>query len=67
MMKKFRLFIPLLIIAVIALTAPGFAIAESLVTATLSTDSSEFTVGDPVMLNLSVIHPPGYQVILPQL
>jgi hypothetical protein len=66
-MKKIRLFIPLLIIAIIALAAPGFASAESLVTAALSTDSGEFTVGDPVMLNLSVNHPPGYQVILPQL
>lgn len=66
-MKKIRLFIPLLIIAVIALAAPGFASAESLLTATLSTDTGEFTVGDPVMLKLSVTHPPGYQVILPQL
>ncbi len=58
---------PLLIIAVLALAAPGFASAESLVTATLSTDTGEFTVGDPVMLKLSVTHPPGYQAILPQL
>lgn len=66
-MKKIRLFMPLLFIAVLALAAPGFAAAESLVTASLSADSGEFTVGDPVMLKLSVTHPPGYQVILPQL
>ncbi len=66
-MKNIRLFMPLLIIAVLALAAPGFASAESLVTATLSTDTGDFTVGDPVILKLSVTHPPGHQVILPQL
>jgi hypothetical protein len=67
MMKNIRLFIPLVIITVITLAVPMAANAGSLVTATLSADAGEFIVGDPVPLTLSVTHPPGYQVILPQL
>lgn len=66
-MKKIRLFIPILLIAVITLAAPRIAAAESPVTATLSTEMDELTVGDPVMLKLSVTHPSGYQVLMPKL
>ena len=66
-MKKIRFLIPLLIVVAIGLAAPFSASAESLTTATLSTGSGEFTVGDPIPLTLSVTHPAGHQVILPQL
>ena len=66
-MKNMRLFIPLVVITIIALAAPIAVKADSLVTATLTADVGDFTVGDPIPLTLSVNHPPGYQVILPQL
>lgn len=66
-MKNIRFIIPLLAATIFVLAAPLAASAESLVTASLSADSGEFTVGDPVNMTLSINHPPGYQVILPQL
>lgn len=66
-MKNFRILFPLVVAALFVLAAPLVVSAESLVTASLSADAGEFTVGDPVRLTLSVTHPPGYQVILPQL
>jgi len=66
-MKKYRILFPLVVVAIFALAAPLAVSADSLVTASLSADTGEFTVGDPVRLTLSVTHPPGYQVILPQL
>lgn len=66
-MKNIRFIIPLLVATIIVFAAPLAASADSLVTATLSADSGEFTVGDPVNFTLSITHPPGYQVILPQL
>ncbi len=66
-MKNIRLLIPLAIIGIIALALPGMANAEELVTANIAAGAGEFTVGDPVPLTLSVTHPPGFQVILPQL
>jgi hypothetical protein len=66
-MKNLRLLIPLVVITIIALAAPLAVSADSLVTASLSTEAGEFTVGDPIQVTLSISHPPGYQVILPQL
>jgi hypothetical protein len=67
MMQKKQIYLSLLIIALICLLIPTGARAESEVTAKLSTDLGEFTVGDRVPLTLSVNHPAGYQVILPEL
>jgi hypothetical protein len=67
LMKNFRLLIPLLAVAIFALTAPLAVSAQSVVTASLSADTGELTVGDPIQLTLNVTHPPGHQVILPQL
>lgn len=66
-MKNLRLLIPLVVVTLIALAVPLAANADTLVTATLSADAGKFTVGDPIQLTLSITHPPGYQVILPQL
>ena len=66
-MKNYRFIFPLVVVAIFALAAPLAVSADSLVTASLSADAGEFTVGDPVRLTLSITHPPGYQVILPQL
>lgn len=66
-MKNIRLLIPILLIAVITFAGHGIAAAESPVTATLSSETGELTVGDPVLFNLSVTHPAGYQVLWPQL
>ena len=66
-MKIIRYIIPLLVIGVVSLAAAGSAKAESLVNAAISVADGEYTVGDPLPLVLSVTHPAGYQVILPQL
>ncbi len=58
----------LLLFASIALTVHGTASAQAPgVVASLTTDAADLTVGDPVTLNLRVVHPPGYQVTFPLL
>jgi hypothetical protein len=66
-MHKKKIFVSLLIITLIYLVIPVGAKAESEVSAMLSADLGEFTVGDPVPMTLAVTHPAGHQVILPQL
>lgn len=59
--------VPLLLILAITLVIPVGAKAESAITASISAAADELTVGDPIQLTLTVIHPPDYHVILPQL
>ena len=66
-MKSIRKIIPLLIFGIIGLAAAGSASAESLISAELVFEPGDFTVGDPVPLELTVNHPARYEVILPQL
>jgi hypothetical protein len=63
-MKK---IIPIIIVILIALLVVGSAAAQEpgIVTITPSTDS--VTVGDPVELTVTVTHPAGTQVLMPQL
>ncbi len=67
MIKSIRLIIPLLLIAIVSLAVVGSAFAESAVSAAISINEGEFTVGDPLPLVLSVNHPAGYEVIWPKL
>ncbi|MGB3700291.1 MAG: hypothetical protein WA997_03390 [Anaerolineales bacterium] len=67
MMKIIRYIIPLLVIGVVSLAASASAKAESLVSAELTLEDGEYTVGDPLPLLLSVNHPAGHQVLQPQL
>ncbi|MGB5843078.1 MAG: hypothetical protein WBG94_01420 [Anaerolineales bacterium] len=67
MMKIIRYIIPLLVIGVVSLAASASAKAESLVSAELTVEDGEYTVGDPLPLLLSVNHPAGHQVLQPQL
>jgi hypothetical protein len=67
MMKIIRYIIPLLVIGVVSLAASASAKAESLVSAELTVEDGEYTVGDPLPLLLSVHHPAGHQVLQPQL
>ncbi|MCJ7534354.1 MAG: hypothetical protein MUO57_02335 [Anaerolineales bacterium] len=67
MMKIIRYIIPLLVIGVVSLAAAASAKAESLVSAELTLEDGEYTVGDPLPLLLSVNHPAGHQVLQPQL
>lgn len=66
-MKIIRYIIPLLVIGVVSLAASASAKAESLVSAELTVEDGEYTVGDPLPLLLSVNHPAGHQVLQPQL
>ena len=66
-MNIFRILIPLLVIGIISLAPLGFANANSLITAEFSLEQGEFTVGDPLPIKLTVNHPMGYKVILPQI
>ena len=66
-MKNYLKFIPLLVVVTVVLAVPLTASADSLVAASLAAEPGELTVGDPIQLTLSLTHPPGYQVILPQL
>jgi len=66
-MKIIRYIIPLLVIGVVSLAASASAKAESLVSAELTVEDGEYTVGDPLPLLLSVHHPAGHQVLQPQL
>lgn len=66
-MKIIRYIIPLLVIGVVSLAASASAKAESLVSAELTVEDGEYTVGDPLPLLLSVNHPAGHQVLQPQM
>jgi hypothetical protein len=64
MMKKFAL-LPLILL--LALLSVGTAVAQAPVSAALSAPEEPLTVGDPVLLTLTVTHPDGYRVIPPDL
>jgi hypothetical protein len=65
MNRKNLILIFVTVAAFLLLTWP--AQAEGPVQAALTADRSELTVGDPVQLTLEVVHPAGYQVIIPKL
>ncbi|MEZ4519119.1 MAG: hypothetical protein R3C44_20640 [Chloroflexota bacterium] len=65
MNKKSSFLIPLLLALLVLVT--GRAFAQGSVVTTLSAEPGEATVGDPVAITLSVTHPTGYFVIVPQL
>ena len=67
MIKSIRLIIPLLLIAIVSLAVVGSAFAESAVSAAISINDGEFTVGDPLPLVLSVNHPAGYEELWTEL
>jgi uncharacterized membrane protein (DUF2068 family) len=56
-----------LLLLTITLLAATRAQADEGVRITLTPDSSELAVGDPVQMTVEVNHPAGYQVIIPQL
>jgi hypothetical protein len=62
-MTKKYFYIPLLLLIVLALVGPVTARAEGLIEASLTTQSDELTVGDPILLTLNVTHPQEFQVI----
>jgi hypothetical protein len=62
-MKK---LIPL-IIMIIALLAVGGAAAQEPGSVTITPSTDSVTVGDPVILTVTVTHPAGAQVLMPQL
>jgi hypothetical protein len=66
-MKFFRLFLFALALLLTALVFFPAAAQSGLVDATLTAPPGEYKVGDPILLTLSVRHPAGYQVILPEL
>jgi hypothetical protein len=65
-MNNKSLTLPLLLLALLAFAAAPVWAAGG-IEATLTADREELSVGDPVQLTLSVTHPAGVQVILPQL
>jgi hypothetical protein len=66
-MKNKIQFIPILIIAIVLLAVPVIARAESPILAELTTEEKELTVGDPILIILSVIHPNDHVVIFPEM
>ena len=66
---RLRTRIAILVLPVsVALAGYGVASAQAPgVDVSLTAETPELTVGDPVTLNLRAIHPPGYQVTFPQL
>lgn len=65
-MSNRTLTLSLLLLALLTFSAAPVLAAEG-IEATLTPDTAELTVGDPVQLTLEVTHPVGYQVILPKL
>jgi len=65
-MNKRLLSLSLLVLAVLAFAAGPVLAAEG-ITATLTPDREELTVGDPVQLTLEITHPAGTQIIFPKL
>jgi hypothetical protein len=63
-MKK-QLLIP--VVLLLLLLSAAVTWAQSPVNATLTANSSEATVGDPIPLTLTVTHPAGYRIIVPEL
>jgi hypothetical protein len=66
-MKPKNLSLIPFILLLSALVAFPAAAQSGSVEATLTVPPGEYTVGDPVLLNLAVTHPAGYQVIFPEL
>lgn len=63
MTKKF-LYIPMLILIAISVVIPSTAMANGEIEANLTIQGAEeLTVGDPILLTLSITHPADYQVI----
>lgn len=67
-MNKKLLFTLLLVLAAVLLLAGPTGAQENLpVEATIIVPAGELTVGDPIELTISVNHPAGYQIIMPDL
>jgi hypothetical protein len=64
--RKIAILTYVMTIFLIAVTQVN-AQADPLLEATLFVDDTTYTVGDPIHLTLSVVHPAGYQVIFPKL
>ncbi len=63
MTKKF-LYIPMLILIALSVVIPTTALANGEIEANLTIQGGEeMTVGDPILLTLSITHPEDYQVI----
>lgn len=63
MTKKF-LYIPMLVLIALSMVIPTTAMANGEIKANLTIQGGEeLTVGDPIVLTLSVTHPENYQVI----
>ena len=66
-MDKRKLLIPLLVLMTLVVVGPVAAQTAGPVEATLTAPDTGLTVGDPIELTLSVKHPAGTQVIMPDL
>lgn len=66
-MKLSARIIPLLFSLLLSALSAGGILAQGSIETTLTAEPAEATVGDPVALTLSVIHPTGYFVIVPAL
>ena len=68
-MDKKRIFIPLLLLIVFAITLVGTtaAQAQDLIEATITAEGDDLTVGDSIKLTLTVTHPVDQHIILPKL
>jgi hypothetical protein len=65
-MKK-KILLPLMAVIGLLIAGPVAAQSGNTIEARLTLPEGQLTVGDPIELNLSVTHPEGYQVIMPQL
>lgn len=55
--------ITLFLALILSLVPLGLVSADEGISATITTTDGEFTVGDPIPLNLTVTHPNGYRVL----
>jgi len=67
MKNKYLAIITLLTAVLLITVAPQIARANSHLEATLYVEDTTYTVGDPIQITLSVVHPTGYQAIFPNL
>ncbi len=67
MKNKTPAIFTLLTVLLLIAAAPMVVQADSQLEATLYVEDSAYTVGDPIHITLSVLHPAGYQVIFPKL
>ncbi len=66
-MDRKTILIPLMLILALVMVGPVAAQSTEPIEAALLVPDGEFTVGDPIELTLTVSHPAGYQVIMPEL